>query len=91
MMAHRVFRTRRDDGRQVDTIGFVTGADIGRWGPGRVGTFIRDTGYHGGSQGISAQLTNTNRIHGHRIFTWVIIVQTQLGKINHNPFARGIR
>ena len=91
MVPHRVIRASRHHGRQVDTLSFITGANVCRRGPGWISALIRDGGDHGRRERIAPQLTNTDRVDGHFVLARRVVIQTQLGEINHNALTRRVR
>ncbi|MNV77135.1 hypothetical protein D3C71_1705320 [compost metagenome] len=91
VMAHWVIRTCRNHSGQINALGFIARADIGRRRPGWVGAFIRNGGHHRRRQGVAAQLTNPDGINRHFTFTRRVIIEAQLGEVNHQAFARCIR
>ena len=76
MMSHRIIRASRYHGGQVDTLSFITGANVCRRGPGRISALIRDGGDHGRCERIAPQLTNTDRVDGHFVLARRVVIQT---------------
>ena len=89
-MAHRVVRTGWHHRRQLNPHCLVAGANVSGGRPGRIGPLVRHGRDHRRRDGGSAQLADADRVDGHFIFTRRVIVEAQLGKVNHQPFARRI-
>ena len=86
-MSHRVIRPGRDYSRQIDPHRFISRADVGGWCPGGVGALIGNGSDHRRGQGIAAKLADTYWINGHAILSRWIVVQAQLGDIEHQTFT----
>ena len=90
-MSHRVIRPGRDYSRQIDPHRFISRADVGGWCQVGLARLSETVVTIVGGQGIAAKLADTYWINGHAILSRWIVVQAQLGDIEHQTFTGGVR